>query len=587
MSDGYRLLHVGKLWDLVNSAMLEHRENHPLCSAKFNFDYNAEQQRGLCWRERVKCELCTYTSTLTNIYAEVSTRRPGAKSATANLGLNIALTQTPIGTAGMRKLFLGSNIPAPSERGMQKCATKVSKIIADENVRDMKVRRTELKLINQLRGRPENQIAIQADGLYNNALYAGVGKTPFQPATQCTYTVAENVTSKKQIIALETANKLCSKNGYHTGDDATTCDIKSAGGCTATIPMETNIGDEKKWAKACIKDLCTDCLEVKYITTDPDTGAYKAAEEVQQEMKLKTIPEHQLDTRHLAANHRKFIKNSTGVLAMMRADTKDLRQTLQNRFAVDLSIRCQAELDIIHKKSNGDFEKIQSMTTDVISAIVSCYAGEHSSCAINSYVCQGGRDINWLANSSFLSKNFNIDIENIKNKECLLKCIEYRLRKDMLEKTKLNTNSQKVESANRRIRRSLPKNVTYSRNYRGRAHSAVHNINNGPGESIAKLCRVAGCPITVGSKVAAALVTEQRISETSKLRYKSVLQKYKRKLKQKKLYRLYEKHKEEKNYLKSQLLAQNWQARRKLTKTKKSIRSDHMYAKKVSTTSRK
>ncbi len=43
---------------------------------------------------------------------------------------------------------------------------------------------------------------IEGDGLFNNPLYSGVSKTPFQPATQCTYIMAENSTTSKQIVAI-------------------------------------------------------------------------------------------------------------------------------------------------------------------------------------------------------------------------------------------------------------------------------------------------------------------------------------------------------------------------------------------------
>lgn len=56
-------------------------------------------------------------------------------------------------------------------------------------------------------------------GQYNNNLYSGVGKTPFQPVTQASYTVAENVTFKKRIIAAEAINTLCSKHGFHAKHD--------------------------------------------------------------------------------------------------------------------------------------------------------------------------------------------------------------------------------------------------------------------------------------------------------------------------------------------------------------------------------
>ena len=64
----------------------------------------------------------------------------------------------------------------------------------------MKARRQGLKTINILRGRPAGEISVQSDGIFNNPLYSGIGKTPFQPATQCSYTMVENITPKKMLI---------------------------------------------------------------------------------------------------------------------------------------------------------------------------------------------------------------------------------------------------------------------------------------------------------------------------------------------------------------------------------------------------
>ena len=47
----------------------------------------------------------------------------------------------------------------------------------------------------------------------------GKGKTPFQPATRCSYSVVENVTRSQQVIAKENVSKLCSKHGYHSSAD--------------------------------------------------------------------------------------------------------------------------------------------------------------------------------------------------------------------------------------------------------------------------------------------------------------------------------------------------------------------------------
>ena len=51
--------------------------------------------------------------------------------------------------------------------------------------------------------------------------------------------------------------------------------------------MEKSIGNEKEWAKKCLLDLKTDNLEPKYITTDPDSSAYRAAIDLHTKKRMK------------------------------------------------------------------------------------------------------------------------------------------------------------------------------------------------------------------------------------------------------------------------------------------------------------
>ena len=556
---------------MFNEVFRQHQQRSPDCRGRLDFDYATEQQRSLCWREKIVCDQCPYTSQRYNLYDEIETGKPGRKSATANVGLNIGLSQTPIGPSNVRKLCLSTNIPAPSRRGLQKCANKVSRSIEEVNKSDMKARRRSLKTINLLRGMPETEISVQCDGMFNNPLYSGIGKTPFQPATQCSYSVVENVTSKKQVIAIENINKLCSKHGYHSAAEETECDMKSEA-CSATVPMEHTIGDEREWAKACFLDLSEDQLQVKYITTDPDTSAYKAAEDLYSTKVSSVQPVHQIDTRHLSENHRKYIKNQASLINMMPGVTKSIRMKKLNRFATDLSMRCKAEFENIHKKTAGDTEKLQGCISTITDAILECYKGNHRLCKAHSTVCKGENDENWFVDNEYLTYFFKLKMKPGCEKT-VRDCINYRLGPSIVELTKLNSNSQKVESLNNVIRHSLPKNVTYPRNFSGRAHSAVFKCNNGPGESLLRLCEASGCPIACNSKVSAGLLAEQKIFEYNRLRCKSMKRKLKRKTKRSHLFKIYEKNQEAICYKKAQLLQKNAEIRELNGKIKK----DHCY----------
>jgi hypothetical protein len=65
--------------------------------------------------------------------------------------------------------------------------------------------------VNQLLGRGD-EVDVERDTSYNNRLQAG-----FEAATQSFCPVVENNTSRKLVLALQTANKLCCKRNcqYH------------------------------------------------------------------------------------------------------------------------------------------------------------------------------------------------------------------------------------------------------------------------------------------------------------------------------------------------------------------------------------
>ena len=164
--------------------------------------------------------MCNYTSRKFKLYEEVesATKRPGRKVAKVNLGMQIGLMQTPVGNSALRWLMLSANIPAPSTKGLQNSGKLVSARVQQINEKDMQERRKTLIDINKYRNQTNpNAINIEGDGIFNNKLYSGVGKTPLQPSTQMLYTVAKNSTPDKQIIACAAKNKLCSQHGRHEG----------------------------------------------------------------------------------------------------------------------------------------------------------------------------------------------------------------------------------------------------------------------------------------------------------------------------------------------------------------------------------
>ncbi|CAC5362919.1 unnamed protein product [Mytilus coruscus] len=173
-----------------------------------------------------------------------------------------------------------------------------------------------------------------------------------------------------------------------------------------------------------------------------------------------------------------------------------------------------------------------------------CYTGNHKLCRRHSFACKGGKKL-WLKNSSFLNSMFKI-LNTIENINEIGKCILYLLGPDALNKTKLNLNTQKVEGLNRNLRRSLPKNVTVTKNFEGRVHAAVHSVNLGPGESLMLIREQLGAQVTAGSSVEQSLKSIQRTDKLQKEHKKSL--KYKNHFIREYLYKAYVIEKETRNY---------------------------------------
>ena len=111
--------------------------------------------------------------------------------------------------------------------------------------------------------------------------------------------------------------------------------------------------------------------------------------------------------------------------------------------------------------------------------MLSCNQGEHEDCELHSFACFPHR--NWTMDSSYLPNNFAIT-PTIADGIILRGCVKYRLCSDLLDQTSANNN--KAEAGNRAILSSVPRGVTYTRNYSARVHSAVNTLNRGLGNSM-------------------------------------------------------------------------------------------------------
>ena len=109
----------------------------------------------------------------------------------------------------------------------------------------------------------------------------------------------------------------------------------------------------------------------------------------------------------------------------------------------------------------------------------------------------------------------------------------------MLKKTQRLLTTQKCEAVNRAISSTVPKNVTFSRNYDARVHAAVHAVNVGISEALVSECHAVGSPITPGTRVSRHLLQIQKNQINQKQIKKSAKTKQKRHMKRKSFFEIH------------------------------------------------
>lgn len=576
--DTYRLLHLRKTEILWNEAIRVHiRPN--ICQGELRWDMDVEKQRGLGWKECLSCTCGGYRSAQHNLYVEIENKGSrGPKTAAPNVGVQVGLTQSMISNTAFRNGLMAVNIPPPSDRSMQKTANKVCDAITDLNKDDMEMQREHLRDVNQARGLPrDTPIRAEGDGRFNNALRSGSGTTPFQPATQATYTIIENVTKKKKIISVHTANKLCSKRGRHHG----AC---TEGSCKANIKMDDIIGDEERWAGEAYSQMQSKdgskTMKISHFTSDGDSKAGKGIQLKQKNQEVVFLR----DTQHLSVSMYKKICNTQFSASMFRQATKAKVERVKRELAHDIRRRVNGEFNSAFEKFKGDTEAMIRHFTFCTDAILSCYSGSCGElCKKHSLVCSGSKTKNWNhkyylkfmpAASSSASSSSRPSSSSLmptsSDKQLLRSIISMQLSPAAVKLQKFNTNTQKSEAINRSFSRTNPKVVTFSRNFEGKIHSAVHLRNRGIGQSTMMKCKILKAPITRGSKVEQALLMEQKREQQRADHHKSLKAKTSRRSARLAKYNLYSEKAERETYRKDMLI-----------NAKRSVTVEHTYAARV------
>ena len=171
-------------------------------------------------------------------------------------------------------------------------------------------------------------------------------------------------------------------------------------------------------------------------------------------------------------------------------------------------------------------------------AIIECYKGKCGlPCSRHSFVCSGRQRGAWK--TDYLPKGCSLTF-NKTDERNLRTVLQYRLGGQAIEKTKFNTNTQKTEAVNKSYLRTNPRHITWSRNFAGRIHRSVHQLNCGKANSTLELLQAVDATPAPNSKVITAMKREQSREEYYRDYNKSLTTKQRRAHLRRDRYKLYD-----------------------------------------------
>ena len=537
----YGLLHLEKTTEFFNDAYRQHRQHNCSCIGSLTWDYSRCINRGVCKEMSLKCDRCSFKTEYPRpLYHYDSTFEKGRPAAAPNKSLQVALARQGIGPKGLIDLIHGMHMEAPALSGLYKSGAQTTDILVNTNQRDMSSKLEEVQQTNIRMGRPKNLISLEADGMYNNPISSGFGKTPFQAASQATFIGLENVTKNKYIVHAGTYNKLChscSQKGQH--------DHKN---CTRNLNPQDTIGNEGQYLKNAVTDINSKDCYVSHVTLDGDSNANKVAKNLSQKSDSSVEIEIHRCIRHLSQSVRQQIRNLTlSKNTFPAAKTAEQRAVVQKRFALDIVLRCNAEATSIVKAHMGDKASIQEEFRFVPDYVLSCYMGDCTGCLQRSRICTRAKPWHrpYLSTMKTIVVTRDLLEPSDSDLTSLRECLEKRFNSKYLS-IHLNKTTNKSEGTNRAILKSIPRHITFSRCFPGRVHAAVHSVNNKSGLSMLKLCHAVGA--TLPNQLVSTLKKSDKRDDYIKAYKKSCSYKQKQSQKRLEKYAMYDDKKEMQHY---------------------------------------
>jgi hypothetical protein len=472
---GNRIINLNRLILMMNSVYQAH-ENQPAQCKRLQLELKNEHKMGLGSKLQFACKLCNHESSFYDTFQPAKS----GKGAAINMMLACGLMDMPIGIEKANLLLTAMDIPPPARSHMQKLVNRASETTRKLNEEDMAEKRRLVRQHNIDHGAVIPQaMDLSFDGRYNATRMVSSYK-PGQASSQAYGIAIENHTSYKYIVALAVENKLCWTGAYLKNRNF---DIKCPGGhagCTATKEY-LKPHSERSMAYDIAKQLHTDDIMVRTLTTDGDTKAHLGMADFYDELGNAWKVSRQADPYHLS--NRQFHKARTSQFSegmFPGLTTREAKRKATIVLAKDIKARSSSIIDTLRTLNQGDVTKDLKRLPEICAATILCYGGNCSRCPHDSLVCSGvGGEGDWWYKSAFLPTNNIHCLKLTENDQFIMATIlELRLSESAVSSVKNNTSTQKCEAFNRAALSTMPKDINRSRNFAGVLASKTLQINN-------------------------------------------------------------------------------------------------------------
>jgi hypothetical protein len=212
--------------------------------------------------------------------------------------------------------------------------------------------------------------------------------------------------------------------------------------------------------------------------------------------------------------------------------------------------RAEREVRQARAKFGDDLQKLNKHVAKVVPAMVQCYQGEHKLCAKHSFVCDGVHThYEYLPKFAHGTFRFTRD-----DSRMLSTSLQKRMGTEALRRTRFGFTTQKAEATNHFFSITNPKQtMKCSRNGASRDHSAIHMLNNLPGDSIISKTSACGVPLSPNSPCMKNLSQMNNRQQYFRKLMRSPAYKVRRALLRKRRFECYDKLHNESYYIKGQL----------------------------------